>query len=166
MAIEPGQNQHLDGYRALWFARSRLSTDDYDRMRRQRCVIGAIVSQAQPAKVAEAFPTLAKAAKTNISTDIQQADLSAWVDLSLRVKKGHSVRSLTFTPNVIGTTVNPNFDKIRELVQQALKPPPKPTPAPSASASAGATAGASPTPKPSATPSANSTAAENVSAVC
>ena len=160
--IEPGKNQHLDGYRALWFARSRLFTDDYDRMRRQRCVIGAIVSQAQPAKVAEAFPRLASAAKANISTDIPQADLSAWVDLSLRVKKGGSVRSLTFTPSVIGTTVNPNFSKIQELVQESLKPPPKPTPAPSASASAGA----SPAPKPSATPSANPTAAQDVSAVC
>ena len=30
--IEKG-NQHLNGYKALWFSRSRATTDDYSRMR-------------------------------------------------------------------------------------------------------------------------------------
>ncbi|MGL5828956.1 MAG: LCP family protein, partial [Angustibacter sp.] len=36
--IEPGRRK-LDGNDALWFSRSRESTDDYDRMRRQRCMV-------------------------------------------------------------------------------------------------------------------------------
>src|SRR5699024_4723152 len=44
--IDAGTNQLLDGYEALWFARSRCGADDYDRMARQQCVIDAIVSQA------------------------------------------------------------------------------------------------------------------------
>src|SRR5699024_9595663 len=37
--IEPGRNVHLDGYHALWFARSREGSSDYARMARQKCVM-------------------------------------------------------------------------------------------------------------------------------
>jgi len=115
--IEKGQNQHLDGYHALWFARSRWSTSDYSRMARQRCVIGAVVSQANPAAMALAFPQIAAAAKSNIITDIPLRDLKAWILLSERVKKG-KVKSLAFTDAVIDTT-NPDIQKMRELVAKA-----------------------------------------------
>jgi polyisoprenyl-teichoic acid--peptidoglycan teichoic acid transferase len=161
--IEVGDHQHLDGYQALWFARSRFTTDDYDRMRRQRCVIGAIVGQAQPAKLATAFPALATAAKNNISTSIQQGDLSAWVDLTMRVKKGHSVRSLPFTPKVTGGSQNPDFFKIKQLVQDALVPPPAvaSTPTPSATAGTGTTPGANPSPSATVDPSTSESRAAN-----
>ena len=45
--IEPGL-QHLDGRLALWYARSRAASDDFSRMRRQRCVAGALMEQADP----------------------------------------------------------------------------------------------------------------------
>lgn len=149
--IEPGPNQHLDGYQALWFARSRWSTDDYDRMRRQRCVIGAIAQQANPANLAKAFPALADAAKNNISTSIQEEDLSAWVTLTLRVKKAGSIRSLPFTSKVVGSTANPDYDQIHRLVQNALVDPAvSSTPLPSSSASS--STDPSPSPSPSKSP--------------
>lgn len=42
--------QRLNGYNALWYARSRAeaANGDYDRMDRQRCVLGAILNQADP----------------------------------------------------------------------------------------------------------------------
>ena len=115
--IEKGANQHLDGYKALWHARSRWSTSDYSRMARQRCVIGAVVSQANPAAMALAFPQIAAAAKSNILTDVPLRDLKAWILLSERVKKG-KVKSLAFTDAVIDT-VNPDIQKTRELVTKA-----------------------------------------------
>jgi len=145
--LEKGRNQKLDGYETLWYARSRWSTNDFDRMRRQRCVIGAVVNQSDPVKLALAFPAIAKAAKENLSTGIPQRDLQAWVELSQKVKSG-SVRSLPFTDQVISNRANPDFDQIHELVQKALQPVVKatPTPAPSTEASA------SPTKKPTKKP--------------
>jgi LCP family protein required for cell wall assembly len=152
--IEVGKNQKLDGYRALWFARSRWSTDDYDRMRRQRCVIGAVVEQASPTKMVKKFPQLAAAAKGNIFTGIKPKDLQAWVDLALRIKDA-KVTSLPFDDKVVTSRVNPDFDQIRSLVQGALDDSMAPeTPAtaqPSAGPSAGPTAGS--TPDSSASPS-------------
>ena len=130
--IEPGRNQLLDGWHALWYARSRWSTNDYDRMRRQRCVIGAVTRQADPKAVALNFDKIARAAKDNISTDISVQDLNAWVTLALRVKRAH-VRSLTLTDGVINT-VSPDVPKIHRLVRRALDTAGTATPRPSASA--------------------------------
>jgi LCP family protein required for cell wall assembly len=143
--IEPGP-QVLDGYHALWYARSREGSDDYDRMARQRCIIGAVADQAQPAKLALAFPKLAASAERNVETDIVGSELDAFVQLALRVQKG-SLRSLPFTNKVI-KPANPDFDKMREFVQEAIRPPAA-KPSPSAPPSTPST---TPTPQTSQTP--------------
>ena len=37
--LQPGPDQHLDGFDALWFSRGRYGADDYQRMDRQRCMV-------------------------------------------------------------------------------------------------------------------------------
>ncbi len=119
--IEPGR-QTLDGYHALWYARSRLLSDDFSRMRRQRCLIGALIDQVNPVSMLSKYPELAKVAKDNVSTDLTVAQLPAWVDLVQRIQRG-SITSLTFTTDNI-SPANPNFAKIRQLVQDAITAPP------------------------------------------
>jgi anionic cell wall polymer biosynthesis LytR-Cps2A-Psr (LCP) family protein len=58
--IEPGK-QKLDGHHALWFARSREFSSDYERMIRQRCVQTAMVKQLDPATVLTRYQAIAKA---------------------------------------------------------------------------------------------------------
>ncbi len=115
--IEPGQ-QRLDGYHALWYARSRLSTDDYSRMRRQRCLVGNIVDQVNPALMLQKYPALAQVAKENIVTDLPATDLPAWVDLVDRIKNAQ-IHSLAFTASNISVT-RPDFAKIHTMVSQAI----------------------------------------------
>lgn len=152
--IKPG-TQRLNGYKALWFARSRQGSDDYDRMGRQRCMVSALLDQANPVSLLAKYPALAKVAKENIQTGISSRDLGAWVTLVQRVQKG-KIRSLPLTNKVIDT-VNPDFGKIHALVQQALDPSAA-NPKPTTGATPGATAGA--TPKPA------TGAAQDSSAVC
>lgn len=123
--IEPGV-QKLDGYHALWYARSRLLSDDFSRMRRQRCLIGALLDQVNPVSMLSQYPQLAQVAKQNIATDIPVAQLPAWVDLVQRIQKG-SITSLTFTSDNI-SPANPNYPKMREMVQAAINPAQAPTP--------------------------------------
>jgi LCP family protein required for cell wall assembly len=123
--IEPGRNQRLDGYHALWFARSRWSTSDYDRMRRQRCVIAAASSQADLIRLAKGFPLLARSIKSNFQTDIPLNELSAWVTLGMRVKQART-SSFPITPDVYGKYTDPDYDKIHELVQANLAASAKP----------------------------------------
>jgi len=162
--IEKGKNQKLDGYETLWFARSRWSTNDFDRMRRQRCVIGAVINQSDPVKLALAFPAIAKAAKDNLSTGIPQRDLPAWVELGQRVKSG-SVRSLPFTDQVIPNRANPDFDQIHLLVRKALRTVATATSAPEPST----VSSVSPTKKSrqkTTKPTADPSKAQDVNAVC
>jgi LCP family protein required for cell wall assembly len=118
--IEPGV-QKLDGYHALWYARSRLLSDDFSRMKRQRCLIGALVDQVNPMNMLSQYPQLAQVAKENIATDIPVAQLPAWVDLVQRIQKG-SITSLTFTSDNI-SPANPNYPKMRQMVEAAINPP-------------------------------------------
>jgi LCP family protein required for cell wall assembly len=122
--IQPGR-QHLDGRLALWYARSRAESDDFDRMRRQRCVTGAILDQANPLRLLANYGELAKALKDNVSVSIPQDDLPAWADLVTRVQKG-TIRSLPLTNKVIDVG-RPDFDKIHALVRQVISPAPKPS---------------------------------------
>ena len=95
-------------------------------MRRQRCLIGALLDQVNPVNMLASYPALAQTAKQNISTDIPVAQLPAWVDLVQRIQKG-SITSLTFTSDNI-SPANPNYTKMREMVQAAINPPEVSTP--------------------------------------
>jgi len=115
--ILPGL-QHLNGYQALWYARSRVLDSDFGRMARQRCVVGALVHQASPATMLTKYQGIAQAAKDNVYTDVSVAELPAMVTLIERVQQAH-ITSLPFTESNVNT-VNPNFSKMRAMVQAAL----------------------------------------------
>jgi LCP family protein required for cell wall assembly len=65
--IYPGV-QHMNGYTAQWYARSRESTSDYDRMARQRVLEDAILKQFNPVNVATKFQDIAKAGQQVVKT--------------------------------------------------------------------------------------------------
>ena len=115
--ITPGPNKKLYGREALWFARGRYGSDDYTRMDRQRCVVNAIIRQANPANVLARYEDIAKAGKQIVQTDMPQEVLPLIVDLSLRVKKGN-VRSIVFKNGVSGfVSADPDFDEMRRRVK-------------------------------------------------
>jgi LCP family protein required for cell wall assembly len=62
--------RRLSGEEVLWYGRSRVESDDFSRMARQRCVIGALAQQATPSVVLTNFNRIAKAAKRLFKTDI------------------------------------------------------------------------------------------------
>lgn len=154
--IEPGV-QHLDGYKALWYSRSRATTDDFSRMRRQRCMVGQLVAQVNPVVMLERYPQLASVLKANLMTDIAPGELKAFVKLVEQMQHG-TIRSLVITSKNTNTS-NPDFAKIKAMVAAALKPPapakPKPAgPATAKSSSATPTptkSGTTPTPAPTST---------------
>ncbi|MFI0356068.1 LCP family protein [Actinomadura sp. 9N407] len=122
----------LKGKEALWYGRSRTMSDDYTRMGRQKCLLGAIAKQADPQTVLTKFDKLAAATKNAISTDIPQELLPAFVSLSGKVKDGARIDSLQFVPPLIHTG-NPDLDLIRKLTARAVAGEREASPSPSAS---------------------------------
>ncbi|HET9022046.1 MAG TPA: LCP family protein [Ornithinibacter sp.] len=93
-------NQHLDGYHALWYARSRANSTNYERMARQRCVVTAMVRQLDPQTVLLHFGDIAKATKGVFRTDIPQGALASLADLAVRTKQ-QKITSVNFVPPLI-----------------------------------------------------------------
>lgn len=94
--IEPG-TQHLDGYHALWYARSRVGSTNYERMARQRCVLTAIVQQVDPVTVATRFRELASSTAGMFETDFPQSELGRFAELALKTRSQQIV-SVSFVP--------------------------------------------------------------------
>ncbi|MFB9678848.1 LCP family protein [Streptosporangium vulgare] len=109
----------LRGADAMWFARSRTNSDDYTRMGRQRCVLGALLSQSDPATVLSRFNQVALATKELLRTDIPRPMLEHLVPLALKVKNA-KVTSVQFVPPLINTGY-PDWSKIRTVTAKALR---------------------------------------------
>ncbi len=126
----------------LWYARSRAESlrGDYDRIDRQRCLIGALARQAQPQTLLRNYQKLASAADDAVDTDISRSVLADLVTLARRVKT-QPIRSLTLTPPLVPNTADPDIKEIRSLVRRAIAastaPRSRPSPAPTAPADAG-----------------------------
>ncbi|TFC44965.1 LytR family transcriptional regulator [Cryobacterium sp. TMT1-21] len=125
--FEPGR-QHMDGYHALWYARSRHDTSDYDRMVRQRQVQEAILAQANPANVLSKFQAVASAGSQVVKTDIPQGMLGYFTNLASKTKK-LPIKSVELVPDNNVDPENPDYDVIRSLIQEALAPPATDAPA-------------------------------------
>lgn len=127
--IEPGQ-QHMDGDTAQWYARSRYTTSDWDRMERQRQLQVAILEQFTPQNVLTRFNDIAAAGTVLVDTDLPRDKLSEFFDLMLKAKE-QPVTSIELVPENGIDEFEPDYGYIRDLVQQTLHPPTEtPTPEP------------------------------------
>ncbi|WP_292831388.1 LCP family protein [Microbacterium sp.] len=123
--IEAGQ-QHMDGDTAQWYARSRYTTSDWDRMRRQRELQQAILAQATPANVLLRFQEVAGAGEDLVQTDIPESLLPFLSGLAVKAKE-QPVATIELTMDGAGIDPDqPSADDwahVRDLVQTTLHPP-------------------------------------------
>jgi LCP family protein required for cell wall assembly len=118
LAIPAGDNQRLNGEKALWFARERKTNSDYDRMQRQRCVVGALVDQITPTKILTQTERLMSILGDNLSTNLKQEDISDWVGLFEKVQKA-SLTGFAFIPPHINPA-NPDYGFIKGKVTEII----------------------------------------------
>ncbi|RTL62697.1 MAG: hypothetical protein EKK42_30900 [Pseudonocardiaceae bacterium] len=155
--ISPGV-QRLSGEQALWFARSRRDSSDYDRMGRQRCLIQAVLDQKSPASLLSNFQSVARVATENIHTNMPQDLLPPLVELL--TDNGVNLSSVTFDPSLPDPSerdgrFNPGDPDVRymqQVVRSSIEGRPLATPSTTASRSRTG----SPTATPTTTPPPNS----------
>jgi LCP family protein required for cell wall assembly len=80
----PAGEQVMDGETALIYARSRYSTSDFDRGRRQQEIIAAIQAQLLKPETWGKYPAIFAAAQSAITTDIPQTEWPALTTILLR----------------------------------------------------------------------------------
>ncbi|MET7337972.1 LCP family protein [Nonomuraea sp. NPDC005650] len=108
----------LSGEQALWYGRSRVDSDDFSRMARQRCVIGAFAQQATPTKILANFTRIAGAARRLAQTNIPQHLVQPLVELAVKVKDAR-ITSLQFVPPEFYSG-RPDWAKIRLASRKAI----------------------------------------------
>jgi hypothetical protein len=129
----------MDGHLALAYTRSRRTSDDYNRMGRQRCVIEALATQTDPVAVLRSLPSLVPAIQDSVITDLPISSIPDFLDLLSRadLETIPSVRFMWRAPEFAGTPTSyvagwtsdrypiPNVDLIRETVATVISLPPE-----------------------------------------
>ncbi|WP_416956465.1 LCP family protein [Nocardioides sp. T5] len=115
--IEPG-TRTLDGMDTLWFARARHDSDDYSRMARQKCVMGAMLQQVSPQVALRNFEKIAGASSAMVSTNVPRGEVDRFVDLALKAKS-QKIATLSLVPPMVNTA-NPDIDLVHAKVAAAI----------------------------------------------
>ncbi len=122
---------HLDGGGALWYARSRRNSSDFDRGRRQQQVLRAIWRTARDTGQLVKLPELWNQATQIVTTNLGLEDLLGLLPIALnldtsRMKQFTLSRLYHTTPWTTpdGSNVQlPNYDTIRQLLEDFYRPP-------------------------------------------
>ncbi|MDD2730514.1 MAG: LCP family protein [Candidatus Portnoybacteria bacterium] len=93
----PAGKNHLDGITALYFVRSRFSTSDFDRARRQQLVLLAIKDKAlslgflaNPVKIFQVLESLGR----NVRTDASFSEMSSWLGWAQNIKTSEVIHKV------------------------------------------------------------------------
>ena len=126
--VEPGL-LHMDGDLALWYARSRQKSSDFDRGRRQQEVLRALFTQALQTGTIARIPELYNTLKDSVETDLGLGDL---IQLSLYAPKmtNADIRSYYIRPPYVSSWITdggayvllPNEDALQQMLTEALSP--------------------------------------------
>ncbi|RFA12933.1 hypothetical protein B7R21_08775 [Subtercola boreus] len=115
--IEPGR-QHLDGTTALWYARSRQSTSDYDRMSRQRQLEQVLLAGQNPAELGLAFARVIDRDPSLVRTDLTEGAFAQLLALA-SAARSTPVSTAELTPPAVDPK-NPDYTAVRRLVAATL----------------------------------------------
>src|SRR6266545_6223835 len=118
---------HMDGDLALWYARSRQKSSDFDRGRRQQEVLRSLFTQGLQAGTLTRIPELYNNLKDTVETDLGLVDL---LQLSLYAPKmtNADIRSYYIRPPYVSSWITeggaavllPNEEPLQQMLTEAL----------------------------------------------
>ena len=120
--FEPGW-QHMDGERALEYVRSRMSTSDADRSRRQQQILLAIHERALSTNLIPELPELAMILMDAVSTDITLEEMIEMARLATHIDTANLKQVIIEDPLVYdhrredgAAVLLPRWDQITPLI--------------------------------------------------
>lgn len=128
--INPGL-QAMDGETALWYARSRYSTSDFARGRRQQEVLEGIFRKILSLDGIRRAPQLYDLYRKNVQTDLAFDDIAKFLPLAAQVAENGNLRRFNIGGKEVWNYVNsygaqvllPNREAILTIMRQALNTP-------------------------------------------
>lgn len=113
---------HMDGDTALWYARARQSTSDFDRNRRQQHLLRAMWQQSLSLDLIPNAPGLWNQATQVVETDMQFSDALEFAPVAINMDanliRGRTVAEALSgwtTPDTKASVQLPNLEKLSQL---------------------------------------------------
>lgn len=103
----PAGVQEMDADTVLWYVRSRKTTNDIERNRRQQEVLMAIYQKLISMDALSRAPDFFKLYKRSVRTDIALLDVLRWLPVGAKVAEGGSIRHLYLNYNHVYDWVTP-----------------------------------------------------------
>jgi len=129
----PAGRIFMDGETALWYVRSRYSTSDFDRTRRQQEVIVALFNRFITLDALGRIPELYKLYNSYVTTNVTLESITPFLGLAAKTAGDlSSVQSFTISsqnvdayqvPTTGAQVLLPKQDQILEIIRQALNAP-------------------------------------------
>jgi polyisoprenyl-teichoic acid--peptidoglycan teichoic acid transferase len=126
--FDPGW-QHMDGTQAIEYARSRMSTSDFDRARRQQLILLALRKRALSPGGILRWPFLAAAVLEGGKTDLGLGGLVRFALLAVRIDPSKVQQVVLEHPLVIShrradgaAVLLPNWDLINPVIEELFGP--------------------------------------------
>ena len=120
---------HMDGDLALWYARSRQKSNDFDRGRRQQEVLRSLFTQALQADTLKRIPELYNNLRSTVETDLGLGDM---LQLAIYAPKmtNADIRSYYIRPPYVSSWITnggayvllPNEEMLQQLLTEAMSP--------------------------------------------
>lgn len=122
----------MDGDTALWYARSRYTTSDIDRLRRAQEVIQAIGYRLLSFDIITRMPELYKLYKDTVSTDLNLSDALKLLPTAKTLIESENINRYAIgygpaydwvEPYTGAMVLLPNRYLIKEIMREALNAP-------------------------------------------
>ena len=119
---------HIDGETALWYSRSRYSSSDFDRTRRQQEVIMALFDRILSLNGIEKAPELYDIYLQNVTTNLTWQDIAPLLPLAAKLSDTSRIQRYYIGPAQVtpwttpggAQVLLPNFYAISAVLWQAL----------------------------------------------
>ncbi|MBL8055521.1 MAG: LCP family protein [Anaerolineales bacterium] len=128
--VEPGL-QAMDGDLALWYARSRKRSSDFDRSRRQHQVLRAMLEKGLQLNMLPKAPELYQQYVQIVDTDLGLGDVLQFVPLAAQLDRARiksrfigRAQVWSWTTPAGAAVLLPDRAAIQELLAEAFQPPP------------------------------------------
>jgi len=127
----PAGKNHMDGDTALYYARSRKSTSDFDRNRRQQEVVQGIIDKLISLYTIAKIPELYSIYTNNVTTNVKLSDIIPLIPVAARFKDNNKIKHYYIGRAQVSNWVTPggaqvllpNQAAVMEVMRQALNSP-------------------------------------------
>jgi anionic cell wall polymer biosynthesis LytR-Cps2A-Psr (LCP) family protein len=118
----------MNGGEALWYARSRKTTSDFDRNRRAQDVVMAIFSKAVSLNMLIKVPELYSLYREYVDTDVQLLDVLPLLPMASSLMNSDNFHRYAVTPDMVYNWITaegamvlmPDYYAISGMLNEAL----------------------------------------------